>query len=261
MNKKTFTNKKRKAFSLIELSIVLIIIGLLVAGVTGGAALIKNANLRGVMTEARGYQTAVNGFFERFQALPGDFSQVVGGSFTLPATPTTTATATGNGNGLIEYVNSRTYATDASRMESNIAWQQLKNGGFVDATFTPATSSSETAVKFDTDMIPGSNIPGSKLTGAGWIFDYVNSQNAVIITGSITANPTLVDAASLAAAPTAILLPVDAFSIDTKTDDGVANAGKVRASTVTSSCNGTTTYKTASTSADCALSFQVDPAS
>ncbi len=53
------TYSKKSAFSLIELSIVLIIIGLLVAGITGGASLIKSATLRAVMTEARNYNTAV----------------------------------------------------------------------------------------------------------------------------------------------------------------------------------------------------------
>ena len=56
--KKTFSSKK-SAFSLIELSIVLIIIGLLIAGITGGASLIKSSELRSVMGEARGYAVSV----------------------------------------------------------------------------------------------------------------------------------------------------------------------------------------------------------
>ena len=56
-------NTNKKGFSLIELSIVLIIIGLLVAGITGGASLIKSAELRAVMTDIRNYQTAVNAYY------------------------------------------------------------------------------------------------------------------------------------------------------------------------------------------------------
>ena len=60
-----------KGFSLIELSIVLIIIGLLVAGITGGASLIKSAELRAVMSEVRNYQTAVNAYYTATGKLPG----------------------------------------------------------------------------------------------------------------------------------------------------------------------------------------------
>lgn len=62
-----------KGFSLIELSIVLIIIGLLVAGITGGASLIKSAELRAVMSEVRNYQTAVNAYYTATGKLPGGF--------------------------------------------------------------------------------------------------------------------------------------------------------------------------------------------
>ena len=63
--------KSNKGFSLIELSIVLIIIGLLVAGITGGASLIKSAELRAVMSEVRNYQTAVNAYYTATGKLPG----------------------------------------------------------------------------------------------------------------------------------------------------------------------------------------------
>jgi len=61
----------KKGFSLIELSIVLIIIGLLIAGITGGASLIKSAELRAVMSEIRNYQTAVNAYYTAKGELPG----------------------------------------------------------------------------------------------------------------------------------------------------------------------------------------------
>lgn len=261
MNKKTFTTRK-KAFSLIELSIVLIIIGLLVAGVTGGASLIKNAELRGLMTEARGYQTAVNAFQERFQALPGDYKNVVGGTFTNSTGSAGTApVVAGNGNGQIEFINGKTTATDNNRMESNIAFQQLKNGGFIDAAFTPASSAITTSTTYTTVLTPGTNIPGSKTRNAGWIFDTLGQNlNFVIVTAATASMTTgISDSAAAVAVPTSVIIPVDALSIDTKTDDGIANTGKVRASVATAGCNSTGTYTTATATAACALSFQVDP--
>ena len=58
---KTFSFKKntRKAFTLIELSIVLIIIGLLIVAITSGSSLIRNAKLRSITNEAKQYQFAL----------------------------------------------------------------------------------------------------------------------------------------------------------------------------------------------------------
>ena len=52
-----------KAFSLIELSIVLIIIGLLVAGIIGGKSLVENAKLKSMMNEVRNAKQGLNTFF------------------------------------------------------------------------------------------------------------------------------------------------------------------------------------------------------
>lgn len=59
-------------FSLIELSIVLIIIGLLVAGITGGASLIESAKIRNFINEITGYNQAVSIFYAAKGRLPGD---------------------------------------------------------------------------------------------------------------------------------------------------------------------------------------------
>lgn len=252
MNKKTFKPSKKKAFSLIELSIVLIIIGLLVAGVTGGASLIRNAELRGVMNEARGYATAVNSFYVKFNALPGDFGTELG-------TMIGTSTVGGNANGFIEFYNSNsTASTVAGRMESNIAWQHLIEGVFIDDNFTPITGDAGTSgVVNTTAQTPGTNIPGSKFQNAGWIFDYVNSQNTVIVTAAFTPDDSA-STSAVNATPVAILTPIDAFSIDTKVDDADAADGRVRDVT-DSGCSSSGTYATSTKTAACTLSFQVDP--
>jgi prepilin-type N-terminal cleavage/methylation domain-containing protein len=64
--------KSTSAFSLIELSIVLIIIGLLIAGVIGGRSLIGTAKQRAFITELRNYEQAVSIFKVAYDRLPGD---------------------------------------------------------------------------------------------------------------------------------------------------------------------------------------------
>ena len=73
-NKSTLKNSQKsiKAFSLIELSIVLIIMGLLVAGITGGQSLIQSAKIRSFINEANNYRQAVNTFYTMNERLPGD---------------------------------------------------------------------------------------------------------------------------------------------------------------------------------------------
>jgi prepilin-type N-terminal cleavage/methylation domain-containing protein len=70
-------NKKYSAFSLIELSIVLIIMGLLVAGITGGASLIKTAQLRSIVTETETYRVAFNTYYSQFNSAPPTDTQGV----------------------------------------------------------------------------------------------------------------------------------------------------------------------------------------
>lgn len=261
--KKT-SSKKRSAFSLIELSIVLIIIGLLIAGITGGASLIKSSELRAVMGEARGYAVAVNAFYTQFNALPGDFGTslgtAAGGSVTMGGN------AFGDGDSKIEYCTScSTTAATATGSESAIAWQHLKFAGAIDVapTFQAAGVAAQTA---------GTHFPASKIKAAGWNFDYNTAtgslQNVVVLTGSTTSAGTS-DANSLvngATMSTAAILPTDALSIDSKIDDGVANTGKVRAvnpANGTGCAGGTATvpsasYTVATTTKACALSYQID---
>ena len=62
------------AFSLIELSIVLIIIGLLVAGITGGASLIESAKIRNFINEVNSWKQALYTFKVKYDRLPGDLN-------------------------------------------------------------------------------------------------------------------------------------------------------------------------------------------
>ena len=226
--KKNYSSKK-SAFSLIELSIVLIIIGLLIAGITGGASLIKSSELRAVIGEARGYAVAVNAFFTQYDALPGDFSTAIASGDNV-----------GNQNSRIEYAT-----------EGTEAWRDLRTAGAVDAILTIIGATSAQS--------PGVNIPSSKTKSNGWAFDTNNTdlKNYVVITGAIAGgadvNNSLVNGAFKS---TGALLPTDALSIDAKTDDGKANTGKVLG--VLSACYSGASYTVATTTKVCAVAFNVD---
>lgn len=259
--KRKYFSKKKSAFSLIELSIVLIIIGLLIAGVTGGASLIKSSELRSVATEARAWATCVNGFYNQFNYLPGDYATDVGTGLA------------GDGDGTIEQYN-------GTRSEAASAWQQMRAAGIVDSSIIGSTTLiAYTAAP--TFSGSSNNAPVSKIKSSGWVFDYclytvansnctqaAVSQNQVILSGTISSMTgastnavsfTLGGASNLA---TGALTPTDALSVDAKIDDGVGYTGKVRGVNTqsTSNCMSVSTgvYVTATTTKTCALSYQVD---
>lgn len=62
-------------FSLLELSIVLVMIGLLAGGVTYGRDLIRESEMRSLMSDIKKYHTAIISFRDKYRALPGDFNK------------------------------------------------------------------------------------------------------------------------------------------------------------------------------------------
>ena len=64
----------RQGFSLVELSIVLVILGLLTGGILAGQSLIRASQLRAVTTEHDRYVAAVQTFRDKYFALPGDMT-------------------------------------------------------------------------------------------------------------------------------------------------------------------------------------------
>ena len=65
-------------FSLVELAIGLLVIGLLIGGVFKGRNLLQNARIQDTIAQISDYQLAVASFVDRYQALPGDFQGASG---------------------------------------------------------------------------------------------------------------------------------------------------------------------------------------
>src|SRR3972149_4786806 len=86
--------RKQTGFTLIEIAIVLVIIGLLLGGVLKGQELITSARVRNLISQQDGVKAAYFGFLDRFRALPGDYNQAT--------TNITGATVNGNNNGQIQ---------------------------------------------------------------------------------------------------------------------------------------------------------------
>ncbi|MDO6461330.1 type II secretion system protein [Granulosicoccaceae sp. 1_MG-2023] len=113
--------KVQKGFTLIEISIVLVIVGLILGGVLKGQALIDSARVRSVINDINGIRAAWYGFQDRFHALPGDYPDA---SATIHADAND-----GNGNGEIDTTN-----------EIAGVWHHLAEAGFISGDFDTTAS-------------------------------------------------------------------------------------------------------------------------
>lgn len=196
-----YHNAKRTqaGFTLIEMSIVLVVIGLVVGGILTGQDLIQAARTQRVISEENQYLTAAMTFRGKYGAMPGDFAGAVGmitsaaggnssDNYTLTCygTKTFTGTCNGNGDGTIGLPASlqggqgwmsinggNQSASEAPETEGLLFWNHMAFAGMISGTYMPAFRPSGTPID-DTwsngpEEYPGFNIPASKAyTNAGW---------------------------------------------------------------------------------------------
>jgi prepilin-type N-terminal cleavage/methylation domain-containing protein len=113
-------NTAQKGFTLIEIAIVLVIVGLLLAGVVKGQELISGARVRSLISQQEGVR-----------ALPGDYA-AADTSINCSGSPC----LNGNGNGLIELA-----ATGSVMHEEILAWHHLTAAGFLNGSYAMASAS------------------------------------------------------------------------------------------------------------------------
>ena len=118
--------KRQQGFTLIEIAIVLVIIGLLLGGVLKGQELIQNARVRNIISQQEGIKAAYFGFQDRYRGIAGDYTFPLA-RLNIPgmAVCPPNAICGGNGDGLIQ----------AAGNENIAAWMQLTRAGFVTGNY------------------------------------------------------------------------------------------------------------------------------
>ncbi len=130
---------RQSGFTLIEIAIVLVIIGLLLGGVLKGQELINSAKVKNLATDFKNIPVYVYGYQDKFKALPGDDSNGVmhvTGGVSCACAPAVAAWQCNVGNGIID--GNWQDATAAS--ETYLFWQHVRLAGFAAGSTDPTVA-------------------------------------------------------------------------------------------------------------------------
>lgn len=244
------TGRRSEAgFTLVELAVVMIIIGLLIGGVLKGQELIANAQVTSTVAQVKGIDAATTTFRDMFAAIAGDMATAgtrlpncVGG-----CAPATVVGVTGNGQ-----INSPFNAAPA--VEGVAFWWQLMAADLLSGV-DPARG-----------PVFGGQFPSARI-GGGFHAGFVAGGAIAAVPGVMAATPpnniraghylllhTTANAAA-SAASVSFLTPNQAFRVDSKLDDGVPMSGSVLAAGQAACVSGAAgnPYNEAVAAANCGL--------
>ena len=126
--------KQQSGFTLVEIAIVLVIIGLLLGGILKGQELINSAKVKNLANDFRTIPTYIYGYQDKFKAIPGDDSLVATHLAGPPAATLATSPIGKQGNGVIDGNWNSTTATD----ESRLFWQHVRMANVAAGPTDPA---------------------------------------------------------------------------------------------------------------------------
>ena len=253
-----------RAFSLVELSIVLVILGLLTGGILAGQSLIRAAELRSVTTEYQKHIASVQTFRDKYLSLPGDMTNATrfwgddNAACADAAIPNgTPGTCNGDGDGRVEYNGA---GAGGSTQENVQFWKQLQLAGLVEGSYTGLAGPSTPQ-----EAVLGTNTPTSKMSNTGWSVWYTAAPyvgSATVYAGTYLNILTFGTKLGTSTMQGVAIRPEEAWNIDTKVDDGRPAYGKLFAG-VWDSCTDATSetdfasdYLLTSTATACSLFFR-----
>jgi len=233
-------NKNSSGFTLVELSIVIVIIGLIVAGVVGGQTLVEQAKIRQVIGQMNKIKLAVNAYKLEYDALPGDHANATdywGQAANCYADTTgSTNTCNGNGNRYLSYMHPND--NSGVRYEPWHFWKHLNNAELIEGSFTGFSDNTQ-CPESNRCMQPGINVPQGPFNGSGWVTFSIKTfneggkyqwqgrstnrdRNMMAFT-----NPSAANANGTWHGWAFVLTPKNQNSIDTKVDDGFPYKGAI----------------------------------
>lgn len=253
-----------RAFSLVELSIVLVILGLLVGGILVGQSMIRASELRAALGELNKYLTSTQAFRDKYMGRPGDITNATAfwgqaggnganGVCNNAVNGSSQATCNGDGNGYVNWV--------ASINETGLFWQHLINAGLMEGKVT----------SIQTIGVIGGDMPYSRIAGASW---FSGGDNAAV-SGSaqnfdgMYPNTFIFMIRPAPSTRYGVMTPEETWNLDTKMDDGAVTTGKFMSTwgtffsqsgtactTATSGADFTGTYNLPNKNKDCVIVYK-----
>ena len=196
---------EEKGFTLVELAIVMVIIGLLIGGILKGQEMINNAQVSATIAQMKGIDAATSTFRDMYDALPGDITNPGTRLVNCTAAPCNTA---GNGNSVL------TNAPGSVANENLSFWSHLNAADLL----TGIDGSATTAWGF--------GVPATKV-GGGLTVGYTANGALTNGYGTGRGGHWLMLQGVPGTAASTVLEPGQAARIDRKMDDGAPNTGSV----------------------------------
>lgn len=178
----------QKGFSLVEIAIVMVIVGLLLGGALKGREMINSARIKRALGDVAAISAAIFSYQDRYRALPGDDRRA-------RLSLNNSAVSDGNGNGLIQGA----YDSGNTGVESRQLWWHLRSAGLIagnSATVNEAT------------LPPQNPWGGSIGVSAAGINGFVSNHGNKLCLSAVPGEA--------------------ARALDIQEDDGIANSGAVR---------------------------------
>lgn len=232
--------KAYEAFTLVELSIVLVILGLLVGGVLAGRSLIESATLRNQIAQIDQYNTAQRAFLDKYFDPPGDLALATAQSLNFQTTGCNgTSAGQRDGNGIVQ---EGIYEYFVAWKENQLFWQDLSQAGLIGGTYPgDGAVSSGCGAAPTMNLTAGSThirnfLPEAAIGGGNFVYalyanpqimDTANNANTVRGGNNYFTISAVTGQTTSCSASNPGLTVLQSYQLDTKMDDGYANKGSV----------------------------------
>ena len=228
-------NLKTHGFTLVEMAIVIVIIGLVMGMVTASRSYIRHAELNTIMNESKYYITQFNQFQTLYNAVPGDIARA---STIWPKNSNGATTNNGDGNGII----------NADSAEVFYAFEHLADAGLIQGTYSGIGPNAKI----------GTNVPTGDVSGITYLFNHPSETDGAIESTNndlFYQNGLYGHVLRVAAQPntatglpsTAFLTPKEAYEMDGKFDDGSPTTGWITVPKTLTTCFSGSAYDTGAT--------------